>query len=406
VTEARTIAEAYVHLELTLPDGEDAVDYRRHTTLHDVDDDHWLLVFEGPYEGRWCAEAVPVSKRATAAARESGERYGAGSSTLVDAGQWYAVESANAGLAELGSADAPPDEQTYWAVLTAWTDAAAAAAEIGKFLPPGADQVPATACWTGYGKRVYARRPDAFRRARLAGDRAAYLRRRDDFQRRFGALFAEPASEAGNAAPAEVAAEDAPAPLPARTYGEVHAYLDLHSCACGSVEFPRAPAVEVSGDRHVVVAFAGRCDGCGRPREHRFRLPARPGLPPGEPFRFSHPGDGPSELLDPGEWVAVAEAYATAADAVVSAMAEAGGAPAPADHRAAGAMLAMAASAVDEVLAFVPPDADEVPEAAHRSATGDEVRHLSPEWFRRPFLTEQRAHRRRLLADFTARYGR
>ncbi|GAB3160520.1 hypothetical protein GCM10027290_66660 [Micromonospora sonneratiae] len=443
MTEARTIAEAYVHLELTLPEGEDWVDYRRYTTLHDVDDEHWLLRFDGPYEGQWHVAEVVVSKTGARAAQEAGQWYGVDRSTLVDAGQWYAIEAACVGMAQTGLdqlGGEPPDEETYWAIVEAWAGAAAAAGEIEKFLPPGVEEVPATAFWTEHGRRVRGQRRDAFRRSRLTGDAAFYLRRRDDFQLSFAPLFDGPAgipevsavgpaevvdaspagsaepSAAGSAEPSPGGPVDVPlrelvdastSPLPARTYGEVHAYLDMHPCQCGAVQFPRGQmSVLASDERGVVVHYAGPCDECGQPREHTFRLPQRPGLPPGEPYRFSYVGDGPSELLDPGEWVAVSQAYGAVADAVAEAMAAEPGDPDPAERTAAVEMLTMAVNALDEAAKFFPPDAETLPTSAFWTANGHDVRRSAPEWFERRHLAEQRFKRWQQLTGFTARYGR
>ncbi|MFG1889042.1 hypothetical protein ACGFIR_14360 [Micromonospora sp. NPDC049051] len=441
MAEARTVAEAYAFLELNLPDGEGWVDYLRHTALDDLDEEHLLLRFDGPYEAEWYVAQVPVSKAGMRAAQEAGELYGVGRSTLLDAGQWYVIESANAGMAEVGLdqlGDEVPDEETYWAVLNAWDSAAAAATEIGKFLPPDVEMLPDSAFWTERGQWVHEQRRDVFRRSRVVRDAAFYLGRRDDFRRRFEAMFSAAAGEP-DVVPASVPV-DAPtdisddgsvaapsgqesppaansSPLPARTYAEIHTYLDTHPCQCGSVEFPRGQMAVLSSDESgVVVGYDGPCDDCGRSRDHVFRLPRRPGSPPGDPYRFSHPEDGPSELLDPGEWVAVSQAYGVVADTVLAAMTTAavdeGGdsgevvEPDPADLEAVVTMLTMSIDALDEVARFFPPGVEELPSGMLWTANGHEVRSTSPEWFRRAYLAEQRSRRHQQLTSFTERYGR
>ncbi|MGW0434448.1 hypothetical protein ACWDV4_18150 [Micromonospora sp. NPDC003197] len=416
---ARTVAEAYAFLELTLPEGEGWVDYLRHTALDDLDDEHWLLRFDGPYEREWYVAEVPVSKAGMQAAEESGELYGVGRSTLVDAGQWYVIESANAGMAEVGLAqlgDEPPDEETYWAILNAWNGAAAAATEIEKFLPFDVEVVPDTAFWTDRGRRVHEQRRDVFRRSRALRDAAFYRDRRDEFQRRFESSFHTAASEPVTAS-TEAPTTAPPSPLPARTYAEVHAYLDTHPCRCGSVEFPRdAMAVLGSDENGVVVNYSGPCDDCGQPRDHVFRLPPRPGSLPGDPRRFSYPEDGPSELLDPGEWVAVSQAYGvlaasvmTALAAAVDAVAETSGEviePDPAEREAVVTMLTMSMYALDEVEKFFPPEVEELPSSVCWTANGHEVRRTSPEWFQRTFLAEQRSILQQQRTELTERHGR
>jgi len=93
----------------------------------------------------------------------------------------------------------------------------------------------------------------------------------------------------------------------------------------------------------------GTCQECGAAREFVFRVP------PDEQLRLDEVvfgGPERSELLDPGEWLAVAGLAAN----------RAGGADAD--------DLLLAAAAVDEVLKFVPDDADEVPVEAFHSTTG------------------------------------
>jgi hypothetical protein len=119
----------------------------------------------------------------------------------------------------------------------------------------------------------------------------------------------------------------------ARTSAETRLFLLLHPCACGDCDFPGrglpwSTSVLAVGEQNVV-RYAWDCPGCGRRREYDFRTPAEPApfTHAGESFRW---GDGvtPSELLDPGQWMLVADRYAT----------EDG---------------ARAAAAVDEVLLFV-----------------------------------------------------
>jgi hypothetical protein len=92
-------------------------------------------------------------------------------------------------------------------------------------------------------------------------------------------------------------------------------------------------------------------------------LPAEIPLPLGRDVVFG--GPEPSELLDPGEWLVVADLAANRAPA--------------ADQ----ADFALAAAAIDEVLKFIPDGADEVPEAALRGGTGREAYAREPGRFRR-----------------------
>src|SRR5215207_10838031 len=137
----------------------------------------------------------------------------------------------------------------------------------------------------------------------------------------------------------------------ARTNAEAHLYMELHPCACAEVRFERQNAV-VTVDGDLASRYAGPCARCGQPREFLFRLPERILLP--EPGHVTF-GDGrPSELIDPGEWLAVADAYASTGPADTSQLD-------PATARRLSADLATAVAALDEVLKFVPDGADAVP---------------------------------------------
>lgn len=150
----------------------------------------------------------------------------------------------------------------------------------------------------------------------------------------------------------------------ARTRDEAHLYLDLHPCACGSADTTWDNGlVSVAGE--LVNRYSGTCGSCGAPREYLFGLPERPVLPDGWP---TFGGDEPSELLDAGEWLWVADL--TAGDV-------------PVDDRAeAERTLRVAAAAVAEVIKFVPPGAEEVPDDGFWSERGLQVRAAEPGRFR------------------------
>ncbi|MFC4116811.1 hypothetical protein [Nonomuraea zeae] len=146
----------------------------------------------------------------------------------------------------------------------------------------------------------------------------------------------------------------------ARTRDEAHLYLDLHPCACGEVDTTwRSGLVSVEGQ--LVSRYAGACGKCGTPREHLFGLPERPVPPAGYP---TFGGPEPSELLDAGEWLWVADLTA-------------GNVPAD-DPAEAVRTLRVAAAAVEEVVKFVPPGADAVPADGFWSQRGRQVRAAEP----------------------------
>lgn len=177
----------------------------------------------------------------------------------------------------------------------------------------------------------------------------------------------------------------------ARTPEEARVYIALHPCECGKVGEPQDSAViEVDGD--LARRYARTCSTCGAYREFTFRLPATADLAPsGNVF-----GDGtPSELLDPGEWLWVADRYARAAPADTTALDESG-------LRGARRSVAAAEAAVCEVLAFVPAGADAVPAEAFRSERGRAVYEAERARFARGRLEVVRDTYREILGEIDA----
>lgn len=165
----------------------------------------------------------------------------------------------------------------------------------------------------------------------------------------------------------------------ARTRDEAHLFLDLHPCErCGSVDVTWQHAlVDVAGQ--LLSRYSGTCPGCAREREFLFALPPREIVPGGHP---TFGGSEPSELLDAGEWLWVADL--TAGET-------------PADERSDG--LAIAIAAIDEVVKFIRPGDDDVPDSAFWSDRGRRVREAQPERFHRNSLLAARESYRRALAS-------
>lgn len=166
----------------------------------------------------------------------------------------------------------------------------------------------------------------------------------------------------------------APAALPlARTNAEAHLYMSLQPCAaCGETRCQyRSSVVRVAGV--LASRYTGICPRCGAQRRYEFRLPEEILQPPADGVRFG--GPEPSEILDPGEWLAYADDMARRVPADRSHLAGE-------EARAARHALASAVAALDEVLKFVPDGADEVPAVAFWSGTGRAVRDREPGRFR------------------------
>jgi hypothetical protein len=150
----------------------------------------------------------------------------------------------------------------------------------------------------------------------------------------------------------------------ARTRDEAHLYLDLHPCDdCGSVDTTWDSALAVA-DGELAGRYTGTCGGCGKRREFWFGLPEREVLPERFP---TFGGPEPSQLLDAGEWQWVADLTA-------------GNVPAD-DPAEARRSLAIAEAAVEEIVKFIAPGHDEVPERAFWSEQGRRVRDAEPSRF-------------------------
>jgi hypothetical protein len=146
----------------------------------------------------------------------------------------------------------------------------------------------------------------------------------------------------------------------ARTRDEAHLYLDLHPCACGSADTTwESGLITVEGE--LANRYSGACRECARPREYLFGLPRRPVMPAGYP---TFGGPEPSELLDAGEWLWVSDLSA-------------GNVPVD-DPAEAERVLRVATAAVAEVVKFVPPGADAVPDDGFWSERGQRVRAAEP----------------------------
>ncbi|MBB5080540.1 hypothetical protein [Nonomuraea endophytica] len=169
---ARSLAEGYVYLDLAVPEGGE-------TSEPVAGEDAWTL--------RLGTIEVEVSYEGERAARRHEMRFGPGISRLVDAGQWVVVAGvyAHRALAEdlEFAADPTAGDDAYESVVAGWELAADAVAEALRFVPAGADRVPADAFWTHTGRAVHRENPERFTRQALEADLAHYRQNLDDFQR-------------------------------------------------------------------------------------------------------------------------------------------------------------------------------------------------------------------------------
>lgn len=150
----------------------------------------------------------------------------------------------------------------------------------------------------------------------------------------------------------------------ARTRDEAHLYLELNPCEdCGSIATEWEHGLtEVGGE--LAISYAGMCSGCGAEREYLFGLPQQQTA--GDWPHFG--GPEPSEVLDAGQWLEVADLSASAV---------------PENDRAAATrVMSVARAAVEEVIKFVPAGTAEVPEDAFWTDAGRRVRDAEPGRFR------------------------
>jgi len=169
----------------------------------------------------------------------------------------------------------------------------------------------------------------------------------------------------------------------ARSNAEAHLYMSMNPCECGETRFAGLPKGAVlTADGDPASRYDATCASCGAARRFEFRLPATILPPLAQGVRFG--GDEPSELLDPGEWMLVADDHAQRVPAHgAGPTIAAGGGP----ERA----LTVAIAALDEILKFFPPDADECPAEAFSSARGKAAHAADPGRFQRARLAAARA---------------
>lgn len=186
-------------------------------------------------------------------------------------------------------------------------------------------------------------------------------------QRKPHPVAPEPEPPAGPPAPW---AADPPV---ARSSHEAHVFMDLHPCpSCGQTRFNRSSTVIGLPDGDLASRYAGDCPDCGTAREFVFRLPPRPEDVGGE---FAYGGAEASQLLDAGEWLAVADRLASSTPAQAPGLT-------PAQRRAARTRITHAAAAVAEVVKFVPAGRDQVPTSALWTDLGRVVHAREPGRFR------------------------
>jgi hypothetical protein len=184
----------------------------------------------------------------------------------------------------------------------------------------------------------------------------------------------------------------------ARSYDEAYLYMELRPCVCGEAEFDKTTMSSFE-DGAPVSRYSGHCPNCGRTRQFTFRMPDGP---PQISFGMQYGWDDePSKLIDPGEWLGVADLFEANARAELNS----GDIVGDDQLTAIFYLLSAALAATEEVAKFLPADADRVPEEAFRSQPGRMRFELTPDRFTRAELERTRADREAALAEFDRVYG-
>ncbi|MFD9394406.1 hypothetical protein ACFWBB_27830 [Streptomyces sp. NPDC060000] len=162
--------------------------------------------------------------------------------------------------------------------------------------------------------------------------------------------------------------------------------MDLHLCECGSPDFDRRHRLEQRGG-DIVAVYEGACRECGRNRNFTFLMADE--IPPPPP---AFGGPEPSEIIDPGEFAAVAS------DVSARAGLEMLNSPESEHHKHRGAM-AYAVAAIEEIQKFIPPGQEAVPASAFTSEVGRARYEKDPGKFRHDILAIELRLTRQILAD-------
>lgn len=177
--------------------------------------------------------------------------------------------------------------------------------------------------------------------------------------------------------------------LTARSIEEAHIYLDLHVCeACGEPRFEPQHWLE-DRDGQFVAVYEGACPACGAPRRTEFALPEEQVPPP------AIGDERPSVIIDPGEFFWISDRAASKVPGDVSRLS---------DRELIEARVRMqsAVAALEEVIKFLPPDAERVPAAAFVSEAGVALNTAQPNRFERDALENRLSSYRAGLAHLTA----
>jgi hypothetical protein len=171
-----------------------------------------------------------------------------------------------------------------------------------------------------------------------------------------------------------------PGTLVARSAIECHLYIELHPCTCGEPREPGRHRLE-SRDSGLVAVYGARCQRCGTVRHFEFVMDDE--IAPLGSFG----GSKPSQIIDAGEFLAVADSAAqqVRTSAAREVPADISGLDDAARHRAR-LLMKRALAAIEEVLKFIRPGEESVSSDALFSARGATIFRNEPARFRKARL--------------------
>jgi hypothetical protein len=160
-----------------------------------------------------------------------------------------------------------------------------------------------------------------------------------------------------------------------RTILESHIYMELRPCVCGTRDLTITSSELIGGgDGGFIRRHVGRCPACEASREFVFGLPDNAVIG-GVSWEMYFGGDAPSQLIDAGEWMEIAERVARSIHSRPD--------PDPVALRDQREALTVAVAAVNEALKFIPDGVDEVPDDAFWTDLGRAKQHELYGRFRR-----------------------
>jgi hypothetical protein len=176
------------------------------------------------------------------------------------------------------------------------------------------------------------------------------------------------------------------AELIARSMSECHMYMDLQPCPhCGEAEFSWTRHEAGIRDGQKTSAYEGECPTCRAARRFEFIVLDPTLAPP------ALGGPESSQIIDPAEFLAVGDHAAR--------LAVVGPGATPDEIADAHDAAVDAVAAVEEILKFIPPGADVVPETAFRTSAGVARLVANPMRFSRRTLEAVLIDRRQVLAE-------